>query len=140
MTHSEFVELIKEVEHHNELTQDQERIAKENNLIVVFGYSDDNMEFRGALYDEVGCYEGGSAFITTNGELLQEPDCGCDHSINWWVSEKNKATEIEAVWCPKDESGQVICSWAYKTKAEHSTFNVMEDGDLYCIGIVFDLS
>ena len=28
----------------------------------MFGYSDDNAEFRGAVDDEVGCYDGGEIF------------------------------------------------------------------------------
>jgi len=45
-------------------------------------------------------------------------------------------TEITAEWCPSD----VECSWKISTELPHETFNIMEDGDLYCIGIVFDFS
>lgn len=32
---------------------------KRDGIVAVFGASDDLMEFRGAIYDEVGCYDGG---------------------------------------------------------------------------------
>lgn len=43
---------------------------------------------------------------------------------------------IEAVWCPDEPD----CSWAYKTDIPHVTFDVVEDGELYCRGIVFRLA
>ena len=42
---------------------------------------------------------------------------------------------ITAVWCDP-ESG---ASWSYKTDIPHETFNIYEDGELFCIGIVFSI-
>lgn len=43
------------------------------------------------------------------------------------------AKQIEAIW------GKDGISWQYKTDIPHATFNVMEDDEVYCIGIVFDI-
>lgn len=102
---------------------------KAGGLVAVFGASDDLMEFRGAIYDEVGCYGGGDCFITRSG-LLEACDGNCIHSER----ALEKATTITAVW---DRDGY---SWIYETAISHATFDVMEDGDTYCRGIVFALS
>ena len=47
---------------------------------------------------------------------------------------KNAKT-IEAVWCD-NASG---ASWSYKTDIPHETFNIYEDGELFCVGIVFSV-
>ena len=41
-----------------DLTDEQKEYCKENGIVVVFGCSDDLMEFRGAIYDEFDCWEG----------------------------------------------------------------------------------
>ena len=46
-----------------------------------------------------------------------------------------KYIRIDAYWCPKE----LDCSWAYKSSVPASTFDIMEDGELYCRGIVIDL-
>ena len=40
----------------SEITKAEADQAKAAGLVVVFGASDDLMEFRGAIYDEIGCY------------------------------------------------------------------------------------
>lgn len=91
--------------------------AKENNLVVVFGASDDLMEFRGAIDDESDCYNGGFTYLDKNGitEDSFRPD------------------RIDAIWCKND------VAWTYETEIPHETFKVMEDGEVYCIGIVFSI-
>ena len=39
----------------NEITKEEEKIAKELGYVIVFGYSDDNTEFKGAIDDEIDC-------------------------------------------------------------------------------------
>ena len=51
ITKEQLAETLNGNEIGNEITKEQEQQAKENGLVVVFGYSDDNMELRGALYD-----------------------------------------------------------------------------------------
>ena len=101
-------------------------------LVVVFGASDDLMEFRGAIYDEVGCYNGGKAYLNSNG--LIENHCN-DDDCPYFADLKKRAMTIEALWCV--EPG---ISWTYKTEIPHSTFEIMEDNEVYCRGIVFNLT
>ena len=92
--------------------------AKENGLVIVFGASDDLMEFRGAIDDEADCYEGGLVVFS------KEYGCGNDSVA------KNL---IKAFWCEDD------IAWQYETEITHETFKVMDEGETYCIGIVFNL-
>ena len=101
-------------------------------LVGVLGGSDDLMEFCGAIYDEVGCSNGGKAYLNSNG--LIENHCD-DDDCPYFADLKKRAMTIEALWCA--EPG--IC-WTYKTDIPHSTFEIWEEKDLYCRGIVFNLS
>jgi hypothetical protein len=104
--------------------------AKRNGLVIVYGASDDLMEFEGAVNDEVGCYEGGTAYLTNTGLLENKCEDGCPY----FAELKRDSARIVAVW---NEDG---CSWQYRTSIPHETFTVMEDGEIYCRGIVFGLA
>lgn len=107
-----------------QFTQDEIQIAKDNGFVIVYGASDDLMEFDGAIYAEVGCFDGGKVYFDKTG--------ACDEEF-----ENGKC--IEALWCDdsiKDELGGLI-TWTYKTDIPHETFMIYDDGDSYCRGIVF---
>lgn len=104
---------------------------KEAGLVAVFGASDDLMEFRGAINDEVGAYDGSEAYLTSSG--LLENDCNSD-TCPHFERAKEKAAVIEAIWSEDD------FSWVYRTDIPHAKFVVKEDGENYCEGIVFELA
>lgn len=112
MTLKEFASLLDGREYGCEITTEEEKLAKELGFVVVFGYSDDNAELRGAIDDEIGCYDGG--------EL-----CHCDLPAT-----------IYADWCPED----IDCAWAYGTSIPHEKFCIYDHGKLYCVGIVCDIN
>ena len=118
MKKEELAVLLNGREYRNEITKEQEQLAKDNGLAVVFGYSDDNMEIRGAIYNEYGCYNGGKISFNKTGDEI-----------------KSGKNSITAVWSPKTPD----CSWIYKTKIPHANFNILEDGELYCVGMVFSV-
>jgi hypothetical protein len=114
-------------EYGHEITPEEETEAKENNLVVVFGASDDLMEFRGAIYDE---------FDAWNGTVIDLYKDGLIDITPAKTMENNLDQKIEAIWDPPEYEG---VSWVYLTKIPHATFDVMEDGEVYCKGIVFSL-
>jgi len=122
----------------DEITKEEQQQAKENGLVVVFGASDDLMEFRGALYDEYSCYDGGSVLFTSGGQEVDEDDL---EVLKKYEVDKS-FNKIEAVWGEGYDTGDgdEPCSWQYKTDIPHSTFRVIEDNELYCVGIVFHIS
>ena len=119
-------------QYRDEISTDVEYELQQNKgLVVVFGASDDLMEFRGAIYDGINCYDGGTASIVTTGLVVNECD---DEDCQYFKKIVAMAVKIEAIW---DKDG---FSWIYKTKIPHSTFVIMDDVDQYCRGIVFNLS
>lgn len=118
-------------EYRDETTSADEQAAKDNGLVIVFGASDDLMEFRGAVNDEIGAWEGATAYFTNAGLLNNECD---NEDCPYHEKLKERAATIDAKW---DTEGY---SWVYETTIPHATFDVLEDGEKYCRGIVFALS
>lgn len=135
MTAKELAEMLDRREVGNETTPREGLSARDAGLVVVYGYSDDNVEFRGAIDEEVGAYEGTRIYLTADG-LLMEPDCAeiedCD--CPYFNKAKSAAKIIEAIW--RDEGGPC---WTFETDIPHETFTIMEDGEPWCIGIVFSV-
>jgi len=131
MTRDELAKYLDGREYINEIDTATEIRAKEAGLVVVFGASDDLMEFRGAIHDEIGCYDSCKAYLNNKGLIVNECD---DEDCPHFDRLKKHAIVINGLWC--DEPG--IC-WTFKTDIPHSTFEIMEDGEKFCRGIVFDL-
>jgi hypothetical protein len=106
--------------------------ARATGLVVVYGASDDLMEFDGAIYDEISCYDGGTAYLLPTG--LLENDCDNDDCPHF-EKIKQAALTIEALWSKEGDY-----SWTYKTNIPHATFEVAEEGVPYCRGIVFSMA
>lgn len=112
MTLKEFAQMLDGREYLHEITKEEEALAKQLGFVVVFGYSDDNAELRGAIDDEIGCFDGGKL------EHEDLPDV------------------IYAKWCDRESN----YAWSYQTSIPHETFRIYEDGDYWCIGIVCDIN
>ncbi|WP_110947063.1 hypothetical protein [Pseudomonas bohemica] len=120
---------------HRAITKEHIAAAKEAGLVILYGASDDLMEFDGASREEIGCYDGGIALVDLQGVLPDRDSLEEDDEIAEYVMRKRQAKTIEALWCK--EPGY---SWTYKTVIPHATFEVMEDAENYCRGIVFSLT
>ena len=131
MTRDELSTMLNGREYIEEVNNEIKEAMEGTGLVVVFGGSDDLMEFHGAIDDEVECYNGGKAYLDRNGLLNNEcNDCDCPY----FEQKRNRALVIEALWCAEPN-----ISWTYKTDIPHSTFEIMEAGEVYCRGIVFKL-
>ena len=131
ITKEQLAERLNGREYTKEITKNEEKEAAESGLVVVFGSSDDLIEFRGAIHDEQGACAGGDFFFSNAGELFDgdHEEC-CKYKTKAREEAKHKIT---AIWASDDYS------WIYETKIPHSTFDIMEDGEKYCCGIVFSL-
>ena len=109
--------------------------AKAHGLVIVYGASDDLMEFEGAIYDEVGCYDGGTAKVDAKGLLPDRESIEDDDTLRDYFAREPHAKTIEALW--DNDTGY---SWTYRTDIPHATFEVIEGGEPYCLGIVFALA
>lgn len=134
MTKEELAAKLNGREYGSEIDHREAETALSDGLVVVFGYSDDNVEFRGAIEDEVGAYGGADLKINRRG-LIPEHDCNCQYC---GYKSKNNA-EIKALWCQDDHDGEQI-PWLFETEIPHATFYVREDGKFFCRGIVFHIN
>ena len=73
----DFASMLNQRSYGNEITAAEEKAAKELGYVIIFGYSDDCAEFRGAIDDEFGCFDGGRVYTKKN----------------WY---------IDALWCKND--------------------------------------
>lgn len=133
MNAKELAERMNGREIYAEITADEAAQAAADGLVVVFGASDDLVELRGAIYDEVGAYDGGIVRINKDG-VVQAPDCTNGADCKYFKAATKDVKEIKAVWC-----GEGKAPWSYDTEIPHEEFNIFEDGELYCTGIVFSM-
>lgn len=117
MTIYEFAEMLNGREYPKFITRNELEQAKSLGFAIVSGYSDDIIVINGAMCVEEDCYEGGTIYLNSNGI--------CDKDITHLY--------IEAFWC-KDGY-----SWTYESNIPHATFEIFEEGDKYCRGMVFDI-
>ena len=136
MTAKELAEMLSGRETGNETTPREGLSARDAGLVVVYGYSDDNVEFRGAIDEEVGAYEGTTIYLTKDG-LLEEPACNDAENCTcpYFEAAKKTAKTITAIWRDGERPSRV-----FSTDIPHETFTVMEDGEPWCIGIVFSMA
>lgn len=124
-------------EYGEEITREEIAAAKAAGLVVAFGYSDDNMELRGAIHDEVGCFDGRTFDIDREGVMLEweaGTTKGYDEAKAYFLRENNPTKVLRIVW---HDSGDPC--WTFSTEIPHATFKIMEGEEVFCVGIVFSL-
>ena len=121
-----------------EPSKDVARRAKDAGLVIVWGNSDDLLEFRGAIHEELGAWRGlrvmldAQGIIPSRDELLFASNDGLIRHAN----REKTSVEIHAVWC----ASRGVPPWTLKTSIPHATFDIMEDGECQSRGIVFRLA
>jgi hypothetical protein len=110
------------------LTTEYCKELRREGIVVVCGSSDDLIQFDGAISDELGAYD---HYFDSKGLLRNE--CNCDDCP--YFKKLVKKYYIKPIWCETPEY-----AWTYDTNIPHVTFDVMEDNDKYCKGVVFKLS
>ena len=109
-----------------QFTKEEIETAKESGFVIVYGCSDDLMEFEGAICDE-GSIQGGGEFWFNKNSICQEN--GDDGVFENWIM---------SLWC-KGYLEEKVIPWSYETEIPHETFMIYEGGEPYCRGIVFSI-
>lgn len=112
------------------LTLDFCKQLRREGIVVVRGYSDDVVEFDGAISDELGAYD---HYVNRHGLIQNE--CDRDRCPYFERILKEAKHYVKPLWCEVEDY-----AWAYDTNISHVTFDVMEGEDKYCRGIVFRLT
>lgn len=141
MTKEQFAQLLNGRTYGNEITTEEEDLAKENGLLICFGASDDLLEMRGIIYEEYGTYEGGTTLLVQKKTGISAIDLDKYNELMEILKDNDfeidiKRIPIKSEWCPSD----LKCSWRISTTIPHATFDIMEDDGLYCRGIVIHIS
>jgi hypothetical protein len=142
MTKEELARILNGSEYGNETTSVDRKRAKDNNLVIVYGCSDDLVEIEGAIQDELDACDDTEFIIAKPGTMIPS-----DESEQYFYKAKEYEVvpiepecklidnRIKALWTPDEFN----CSWLIKTDIPHATFDIMEDGELFCRGIVFSM-
>lgn len=133
MNIQEVADLLNGVEYGNEgkiLTLEFCKELRRQGIVVVRGYSDDLVEFDGAISDELGAYD---HYFNSKGLVRNE--CDDDDCPYFAKMMKEILYYVKPLWCETQEY-----AWTYDTNIPHATFDVLEDDGKYCRGIVFKLS
>lgn len=123
MTKEELAQRLNGREYRNEVTPLDIKQAQESGLVIVFGASDDLMEFEGAISEEFGT----EARFNKDGTLLEYCSDECIHYQNAW----KKSNKIDAEY--------INGVWSYATSIPHAKFQIFDEKELYCNGIVFSM-
>lgn len=139
MTKEQFAATLNGRQMGDEITSDEERQALNAGLVVVFGYSDDNVELRGKINEEIGAYDGTTFRVTASGMIAptwddEHEEKNLEDATAYFKAKNEPGADIEAVW------GEDGYSWTYRTKLPHATFEILEDEEKFCRGIVFSLA
>lgn len=127
-----------------EISREEELQFKDLGLVVVFGASDDLLEFRGAINEELGAWDGATVYLVKKKrqwEAISESEfeeyketleeLGLEDALIYHT--------ITAEWGPQQD-GESLMSWRITTDIPHSIFFIFEDGENYCQGLVFHIS
>lgn len=140
-TKEQFAALINGREYREELTREDKKAANESGLLVFYGASDDLLEIEGAICDEFEAWNGTTIhlvphrvekFVCMSSSQFKEVESTFEEHCA-----ELKSVPIQAIWTPID----LDASWQFITGVDipHATFDIMEDGDLYCRGLVIDI-
>jgi hypothetical protein len=142
MTINEWAKKLNGREYRKELTAEEEQELKADGLIAAFGASDDLLEFRGALYDEAGAWDGTTVklAVTDSGEVKVFNEEENRETAEFKRMQISYMKKVEAIWCPCGRDGKYWASWEIQIHGDipYANFNIMEGGELYCRGIVFE--
>ncbi len=114
------------------ITKEEEAQAKASGLCVAFGYSDDCLELRGAWDDEISAYNGTLVKVNADGPVINE----CDDEDCPYFRELMEKTKDFILAKYGEEPG---FSWWIESSLPFAPFDMMEDGEKFCRGIVVEV-
>lgn len=135
MNAQEFAQMLNNRQYRNEMTKEEEKLAKENGLVVLFWASDDLAELRWAIDDEVGCRRKWQ-IVFFGGDLLKN-DCDEDDCPYFEAIKKKCIEDQHFIDILSDCEGY----WRYyKTDIPCFRFDILEEEEKYCNWLVFHIS
>ena len=146
LTAQEVAEKMNDCVYKNEDMFTDSKLA-EANLVVVYGASDDLIEFRGAIVEEIDAYQGAIVYLYSvkdkwrliTGDQIEELEDTESPLLDLIPIEDIKAHYINGLFCPKGFSGWLIEAKLPNGMASYP-FSVLQDGDVTGRGLVIDMN
>ena len=115
-----------------------EHDIRDAGLVVVFGESDDIIQFRGAIHGEglMSDVED-TFFLDPAGLLPRYEEVFDEEEAGMFFLRKAKAQAIQAIW--NSGSSEDPACWRYLTDIPHASFDILENGEIYCRALVFSI-
>lgn len=120
-------------QYRQEIDSDLRRRLKEDEVVVLYGASDDLLEIDGVFQEEVGAYDGGLFEPVVFGNTDYYDFVASEEKQSFL--ENNNYPYIDMVWSPENSD----FSWIIDTNIPHERFIIYEDDDTYCEGVLFYL-
>lgn len=129
-------------EYRSEITHEESEYCKWKNWLVIFWASDDLLEFRWAINDEVWAWNWTKVYLWKEkiidiwylDDQFQEADI--DDDIHKLIMDTIKKEWIKIEAIADDPNYQFFIKTDFQNSAE---FEILEDGEKYCRGLVLDL-
>jgi hypothetical protein len=132
------VELIGDLGYGDSIPHAAIEMAASMGAVIVYGYSDDGVGVEGAADDQGGAYGGNTLWLDREGFLpinedltLQDDEPATVEQCRKIVQRFDSAVKLKAIWA---DSG---IAWRYEVGVEHRNFEIIEDGEVWCEGVVF---
>lgn len=119
------------------------REAYDNNLVVLFGHSDDLIEVRGAVHDEIYSYGDENLALVLAGEKIDDEEDVTNMDIPAVLplsDEYNQSNNPRLITVRYGSEENTQADWEFDTVMPHATFMLNLNGrKFFCKGIVIDL-
>jgi hypothetical protein len=139
-TKETFAALITGRQYRREINKPESELAKASRLLVIFGASDDLVEFEGLFTDEAGLPNAGQSIMFDEDGII--PDFSefqdgdrTEGEYKKYFKRKESAKTIQPFWC---KAGQDF-TFYFETELPHATFEIFDGEEAYCRGIVIQL-
>ena len=122
--------LLDKREYGSEITKEECKQAETDGVVIMYWYSDDNVELRGAIDDEQWAWNWTTVYFSEDDLLASECD---EDECPYFEAIKEKSKNVK-VHRQKDNY-----AWVFETDIPHERFEIIEDWEIYSTGIVFDI-
>lgn len=143
MTSKELAELLNGRQYRKETTPEIIQLAKDNGLVIVYEYLHSITDFEGAISERIDSFEGGKIYFNKDGSNFTDVN-GMAFLTYHKDKDEPDANMVESVWDENEkimhEGTGLYYSWTFKTEVPHETFDIFDEGDPYCRGIVFSVN
>lgn len=145
ITKEQLAERLNDNKRWEEIAKEQEQIAKENNLLVLFSATVNSLEAKGAINDEYNAYlserflliKSGETYVDDeNEDVFHKAEENGLYGMSDYCDDDNPRL-IRIDWSQDNNSSKTDC--IITTNMPSVPFTTKEDEEPYCEGIVIDL-